>query len=81
VTQIEAIGSADPKVRTNRGVRYGTQFADIIKKYGAPDGYEISGNTLVLRYLVNNKVAFRMNRLQTDGKHMVTGIVVAAGKM
>lgn len=81
VTQIEAIGSADPKVSTNRGVRYGTQFADIIKKYGAPDGYEISGNTLVLRYLVNNKVAFRMNRLKTDGKHVVTGIVVAAGKM
>lgn len=81
VTQIEAIGTADPKVRTNRGVRYGSQFAEIIKKYGAPDGYEINGNTLVLRYLVNNKVAFRMNRLQTDGKHVVTGIVVAAGKM
>lgn len=81
VIQIEAIGSNDPKVATSRGVRYGTQFAEIIKKYGAPDGYEINGNTLVLRYLVKNKVAFRMNRLQTDGKHVVTGVVVAAGKM
>lgn len=81
VIQIEAIGSNDPRVSTNRGIRYGAQFADIMKKYGAPDGYEINGNTLVLRYLVNSKVAFRMNRLKTDGKHVVTGVVVAAGKM
>lgn len=81
VIQIEAIGMNDPRVSTNRGVRYGAQFADILKKYGAPDGYEINGNTLVLRYLVNSKVAFRMNRLKTDGKHVVTGVVVAAGKM
>lgn len=81
VIQIEAIGSNDPRVYTSRGIRYGSQFADIIKRYGAPDGYEISGNTLVVRYLVRNKVAFRMNRLRDDAKHVVTGIVVAAGKI
>lgn len=81
VIQIEAIGANDSRVHTNRGIRYGAQFADIVKKYGAPDGYEISGNTLVLRYLVNAKVAFRLNRLETNGKHVVTGVVVAAGKM
>lgn len=81
VIQIEAIGMNDPRVVTNRGIRYGAQFADIMNRYGAPDGYEIGGNSLVMRYLVNNKVAFRLNRLKTDGKHVVTGIVVAAGKM
>lgn len=81
IIQIEAIGMSDPNVSTRRGIRYGSQFGDIMKKYGAPDGYEIGGNTLVVRYLVDHKVAFRLNRLKTDGKHQVTGIVVAAGKM
>ncbi len=81
VIQIEAIGTNDNRVNTNRGVRYGSSFADIIKRYGAPDGYEINGDSLVVRYLVNNKVAFRLNRLVTDKPHVVTAVVVAAGKM
>jgi hypothetical protein len=80
IIQIEAIGSNDSRVVTNRGIRYGAKFADIIRAYGVPDAYEINGNSLVVRYLVRNKVAFRLNRLKDDAPHVVTGIVVAAGK-
>lgn len=80
VIQIEAIGSNDSRVVTNKGIRYGAKFADIINRYGVPDAYEINGNSLVLRYLVKNKVAFRLNRLKDDAPHVVTGVVVAAGK-
>jgi hypothetical protein len=80
IIQIEAIGSNDSRVVTNRGTRYGAKFADIIRAYGVPDAYEINGNSLVVRYLVKNKVAFRLNRLKDDAPHVVTGIVVAAGK-
>lgn len=80
VIQIEAIGSADSRVYTNRGIRYGSQVKDIIARYGAPDAYEIAGDQIVMRYLIKDKVAFRLNRLKTDKPHVVTGIVVAAGK-
>jgi hypothetical protein len=80
IIQIEAIGSADSRVYTNRGIRYGSQVKDIITRYGAPDAYEINGDQIVMRYLIKNKVAFRLNRLKTDKPHVVTGIVVAAGK-
>lgn len=81
VVQIEAIGMNDPKVKTARGVGYGSSFGTLIQKYGAPDGYEISGNNLVVRYLVDKKVAFRLSRLGENKPHVVTGIVVAGGKM
>jgi len=80
VVQIEAIGLKDSKVRTARGIGFGAQFKQIITAYGAPDAYEISGNSLVIRYLVRHKVAFRLNRLGENQPHVVTGIVVAAGK-
>jgi len=80
VIQIEAIGSSDSRVYTNRGIRYGSQVKDIINRYGAPDAYEIAGDQIVMRYLITHKVAFRLNRLVTDKPHVVTGIVVAAGK-
>ncbi len=80
IIQIEAIGSADSRVVTNRGVKYGAQIKDVMARYGAPDAYELSGNQIVMRYLINQKVAFRFNRLETDKPHVVTGIVVAAGK-
>jgi hypothetical protein len=80
VVQIEAIGMKDSKVRTRRGIGFGAYFDRIIKTYGAPDGYEISGNSVVVRYLVFDRVAFRMSKLTANGKHCVTGVVVAAGK-
>ncbi|MEQ1933139.1 MAG: hypothetical protein ABL962_04580 [Fimbriimonadaceae bacterium] len=80
IIQIEAIGSADSRVVTNRGVKYGAQIKDVMTRYGAPDAYELSGNQIVIRYLIKQKVAFRFNRLETDKPHVVTGIVVAAGK-
>jgi hypothetical protein len=87
--QIEAIGIANPRVHTARGIAFGSSFAQIIKKYNrnpdgsanTPDGYEISGDTLVVRYLVKNKVAFRLSRLGKDKPQVVTGIAVAAGKL
>lgn len=80
VVQIEALGVNDGKVRTKRGIKFGSNFSDIIKKYNAPDGYEINGNQIVVRYLVLDRVAFRLSKLTPDGKHCVTGVVVAAGK-
>lgn len=80
LVQVEAIGSSDRKVYTNRGIRFGSTFGDLIKRYGAPDAYEINGSNLVVRYLVRNKVAFRLNQLDPKKPYTVTGIVVAAGK-
>lgn len=81
IVQIEAIGMNDKNVRTSRGIGFGANFAQLIRTYGAPDGYEINGNSLVVRYLVRNKVAFRLSRLGENKPHVVTGVVVAGGKM
>ncbi len=89
VIQIEAIGMSNPRVHTQRGIGFGSSFAQIIKKYSknpdgspnAPDGYEVSGDTIVVHYLVTNKVAFRLTRLGKDKPQVVTGIAVAAGKI
>lgn len=80
VVQIEAIGMSNPKVKTAKGVTFGSTFAQLIKKYNAPDGYEISGDNIVVRFMVRNKVAFRLSRLGPNKPQVVTGIVVAAGK-
>jgi len=80
VVQIEAIGMSNPKVKTAKGVSFGSTFAQLIKKYNAPDGYEISGDNIVVRFMVRNKVAFRLSRLGPNKPQVVTGIVVAAGK-
>ncbi len=80
VIQIEAIGLQDSRVRTGRGVSFGSTFGTLIRTYGTPDGYEINGDSLVVRFLIRNKVAFRLNRLGKDKPHQVTGIVVSAGK-
>lgn len=80
VVQIEAIGLSNGKVKTSRGISFGSTFAQLIKKYNAPDGYEISGENVVVRFLVKNKVAFRLSRLGPNKPQVVTGIVVAAGK-
>lgn len=80
VIQIEAIGLTNPRVKTARGIGFGSTFAQLIKKYNAPDGYEINGDSVVVRFLVRNKVAFRLSRLGPNKPQVVTGIVVAAGK-
>jgi hypothetical protein len=80
VVQVEAVGIQNNKVRTRRGIGFGATFAQIIKKYQAPDGYEVSGDTIVVRYLVKSKCAFRLSRLGPNKPQVVTGIVVAAGK-
>jgi len=80
VVQCEAIGIEPGKARTRRGITFGSTFAQVIKKYQAPDGYEINGDSIVLRYLSHDKVAFRLNRLGENKPYVVTGIVVAAGK-
>ena len=82
VVQIEAIGLSIPKARTTRGIGFGSSFAQIIKAYRgfSPDGYEINGNTIVVRFLSRHRVAYRLTRLGQNKPHVVTGIVVAAGK-
>ncbi len=79
VVQIEAIGMQNKNVRTSRGLGFGSNFATIMKTYGNPDGYEISGDTILIRYLRSRNVAFRLNRLTSKKPHVVTGVVVAAG--
>lgn len=80
VVQVEAIGMNDPKVRTSKGIKFGSTFGEVMNKYQTPDGYEINGDSIVLRYLVRNKVAFRLSRLAEKKPHVVTGVVVAGGK-
>ncbi|MBS1724185.1 MAG: hypothetical protein JSS66_14675 [Armatimonadetes bacterium] len=80
VVQIEAVGMYDGRVKTKRGAMFGTSFGSLIKKYNAPDGYEISGDTIVMRYLNMDRVAFKLQRVGAKKPHVVTGIVVAAGK-
>jgi hypothetical protein len=80
VVQIEAIGLSDSRVSTSRGIRFGSTFSNVIKAYNVPDAYEISGDSIVIRYLVRDHVAFKLARLKAKEPHRVTGIVVAAGK-
>ncbi|RYG35152.1 hypothetical protein EON81_13575 [bacterium] len=80
VIQIEAIGLQNGRVKTKAGLGFGATFAQIIKTYGTPDSYEISGDNIMMRYLQRRKVAFRLSRLGEKKPQVVTGVVVAAGK-
>jgi len=80
VSQIEAVGLSNRSVRTKRGISFGSSFGTIINKYNAPDGYEINGDNIVVRFLVRDRVAFKLSRVNAKKPHVVTGIVVAAGK-
>ncbi|CAN5726181.1 hypothetical protein BH11ARM2_BH11ARM2_22840 [soil metagenome] len=80
VIQIEAIGLQNGKVKTRAGLGFGSTFAQIIKAYGTPDSYEISGDNILMKYLQRRKVAFRLSRLGEKKPQVVTGVVVAAGK-
>lgn len=80
VVQIEAIGINDHNVKTSRGIKFGDTFKTLMNKYFQPDGYEIAGDSFVVKFLVRGKVAFRFSRLDPKKPHQVTGIVIAAGK-
>jgi hypothetical protein len=80
IVQIEVIGLENRKVRTKKGIGFGNTFKDVMEAYSAPEGYQITGDTIVMRYLTRDKVAFRLNRLGPKKPHVVTAIVVAAGK-
>lgn len=80
LVQIDAIALKSSKVVTRNGITFGATFKDVIKRYGSPEVLEVGPNQLVMRYLVRNKVAFRLNRLGQDKPHQVTAIMVAAGK-
>ena len=80
VVQIEAFGLYDSRVKTRRGAMFGSSFGTLVKKYNTPDAYEINGDTIVMRYLNRDHVAFRLQRVDPKKGQVVTGIVVAAGK-
>ena len=80
VVQIEAIGLINKKVHTRKGIGFGNTFKDVMEAYQLPEGYQINGDTIIMRYLTRDKVAFRLNRLGPKKPHVVTAIVVAAGK-
>jgi hypothetical protein len=78
VVQIEAVGMNDSRPKTRRAISFGSSFSSVIKAYIEPDSYELIGDTVIVRFLANDRVAFRMQRLRPNGTHVVTGIVVAA---
>ena len=80
IVQIEAIGLRDANVKTATKLSFGANFATLIKTYGNPDGYEISGDNILIKYLTRKKIAFKLSRLGAKQLQVVTGIVVAAGK-
>lgn len=83
VIQIEAIGLQNARIKTRRGVGFGSTFSQVMKAYAStiePDGYDISGNNFTIRFLTRQRVAFRLSQLSNKKAHVVTGIVVAAGK-
>jgi hypothetical protein len=80
VVQIEAIGLQNAKVKTRKGIGFGNTFAQVIKAYRVPDGYEIAGDSVLVKFLTRSKVAFRLSRLGPNKPQVVTGVVVAAGK-
>ena len=84
VIQIEAIGLQNGRISTRRGIGFGSTFSSVMKAYASsqvdPDGYDISGNNFTIRFLTRQRVAFRLTQLSTKKAHVVTGIVVAAGK-
>lgn len=83
VVQIEAIGLQNSRVRTRRGIGFGSTFSQVMKAYGvssAPDGYETAGDQVTVKWLTRQRVAFRLTKLGAKQAHVVTGIVVAAGK-
>jgi hypothetical protein len=80
VVQIEAIGLDNNRVKTKRGIGFGATFAQVLKTYQQPDGYEFGGDNLMVKFLVHDNVAFRLTRLGAKKPQVVTGIVVAAGK-
>ncbi|MGL1701386.1 hypothetical protein ACSTHI_23685, partial [Vibrio parahaemolyticus] len=51
VVQIEAIGLDNNSVKTKRGIGFGSSFSSIFETYNNPDGYEISGDNLMMKYL------------------------------
>ncbi len=80
VVQIEAISIDNQNIKTKRKIGFGATFGQVLKKYQVPDGYDISGDSIVVRYLNRQKVAFRLSRLGPKKPQVVTGIVVAAAK-
>jgi hypothetical protein len=80
VVQIEALGISNTAVRTSKAIRLGSTFADVVKNYGDPDGYDVGQDYFMIRYLQNSKVAFRFARENANSPYRVTGIVVSAGK-
>ena len=83
VLQIEAIGLVNRNISTKRGVGFGNTFQTVMNKYAPanePDGYDLAGNNFTIRFLTRSRVAFRLTQLGGKNPHVVTGIVVSAGK-
>lgn len=84
VLQIEALALENKGIQTRRGVGFGSTFSTVMKRYAPggndPDGYDLAGNHFTVRFLTRTRVAFRLTQLAAKTPHVVTGIVVSAGK-
>ncbi len=81
VVQIEALGLSDPKAHTRKGVHLGSWMADVVQKYGAPEGYQIAENYVLAQYYQKYQLAFRLSKLEADQPYKVVGILISAGKI
>jgi hypothetical protein len=58
ISQIRCLGyhspvkpsTLTPSITTQKGIRLGSSYVEILRAYGQPDSYEKSGNILVLSY-------------------------------
>lgn len=80
IVQIEAVGLKDGRVKTKRGITFGSTFSQVLNAYKTPDGYDIAGESMLMRFILRDRVAFRLSRVEPNKPHRVTGIVVTAGK-
>ncbi|MFN8138270.1 MAG: hypothetical protein U0R49_00565 [Fimbriimonadales bacterium] len=80
VVQIEAIGIADSRVRTLKGVTLGCTLADVVKRYADPEGYDVGGDYFMMKFLGKYKCAFRFTRESAKTPYKITSIIVSAGR-
>lgn len=80
IMQIAAFGTDWPTLKTSKGIALGVStYKDLLGKYGFPEGQDVSGNNLVMRYVNKHRVIFTL--LGMPGKMPYTVVGVTIGLM
>ena len=77
VIQIRALGYTGP-VRTARGVKLGSDYRDVVRLYGYPEGHMKPGNILVADYKNKAHVQFQFQNQRGQGDPLKGGYKVIA---